>query len=336
MKPSRMYALDGARGFAAFCILLFHVAGARTLAFGHLYIAVDFFFVLSGFVLAPAIARVRDFREAGRFLTSRFVRIFPMFLAIVLFTATYDLVIIVKHWALGEAATSPIILNVPTILFSILMFQIFYSPAIFVDYPVWSLSAEWLANIGVTLIQVFTTKAKFISLTVGAVLIIASGACKSELLNQLGRALWGFSFGLIAFQMRDKYLGYRKFIFTISLLLVPIYFAASNLGYYESLFSVWPFVAWILILAKLNPSTKASKHLSLAGKYSYGFYLWHFPILSLIGFFLNQLNFDSTSTLRLVLEITFTSILSLLATKASLTFIEEPMRRYWGDKSKMV
>lgn len=336
MNQPRMYALDGARGFAAFCILLFHVVGTRINAFSHLYIAVDFFFVLSGFVLAPAVARVRDFTEARRFLVSRFIRIFPMVLAIVLFTATYDFVIIVKHWSLGEPATSPIILSIPTLLISLLMLQIFYLPAIIVDYPVWSLSAEWVANIGVTLVQVLTIKSKYITLAVGAVLIIASAACKSELLNQLGRALWGFSFGLIAFDLHDNYPSNRKFIFPISLLLVPIYFGASNLGEYESLFSVWPFTAWILILAKKDTSKKASKFLSLAGKYSYGFYLWHFPILSSIGFFLNQLKFDSTSTLRFLLEIALTSTLSVLATKASLTFIEEPIRSYWGNKSKMV
>jgi peptidoglycan/LPS O-acetylase OafA/YrhL len=216
------------------------------------------------------------------------------------------------------------------------MFQIFYSPAILVDYPIWSLSAEWAANIGVTLVQVFTTKAKYITLAVGAFLIIASAACRSELFNQLGRALWGFSFGLIAFDLRDKYLRYRKFIFTISLLLVPIYLAASSLGKYESFFSVWTFTAWIFILAKLKISTNISRFLSLAGKYSYGFYLWHFPILSLTGFLLNQYKLDSTSTLRILLEIALTSILSLLATKASLTFIEDPIRRYWSNKSKMV
>ena len=336
MNQPRMYALDGARGFAAFCILLFHVVGTRINVFGHLYIAVDFFFVLSGFVLAPAVARVRDFTEARRFLVTRFIRIFPMVIAIVLFTATYDLVIIVKHWSLGEPTTSPIILSIPTLLISLSMLQIFYSPAILVDYPVWSLSAEWVANIGVTLIQVFTTKAKYISLAVGAALIIASSAFTSELFNQLGRALWGFSFGLIAFDLREQYLNHRKFIFLISLLLVPTYFGASHLGEYESLFSVWPFAAWILILAKLNPSTKASKPLSLTGKYSYGFYLWHCPILSLIGFFLNQVKFNSTSTLRILLEIALTSMMSILATKVSLTFIEEPIRRHWSNKSKMV
>jgi peptidoglycan/LPS O-acetylase OafA/YrhL len=331
-----MYSLDGARGFAAFCILLFHVVGTRINAFSHLYIAVDFFFVLSGFVLAPAVARVKDFTEARRFLVSRFIRIFPMVLAIVLFTATYDLVIIVKHWSVGEPTTSPIILSIPTLLISLSMLQIFYSPAILVDYPVWSLSAEWVANIGVTLIKVLSVKAKYMSLAVGAVLIIASVACKSELLNQLGRALWGFSFGLIAFDLHDNYPSHRKIMIPISLLLAPIYFGASHLGGYESLFSVWPFAAWILILAKLNSSTKTSKFLSLAGKYSYGFYLWHFPILSLIGFFLNQVKFNSTSTLRILLEIALTSMMSILATKVSLTFIEEPIRRHWGNKSKMV
>ena len=336
MKPSRMYALDGARGLAAFSILVFHVAGSSNSIFGNLYIAVDFFFALSGFVLAPAIARVRDFNKAGRFLVSRFIRIFPMVLAIVLFTATYDLIIIVKHWSLGEPTTTPIILSIPTLLISLLMLQIFYSPAILVDYPVWSLSAEWVANIGVTLFQIFSTKAKYLSLAVGAVLIITSAACESELLNQLGRALWGFSFGLIAFDFRDIAPSFRKFTFPTSLLLVPIYFAASNLGKYESLFSVWPITACILTLAKLNPSTKTSKLLSLAGKYSYGFYLWHFPVLSSVGFLLTQLKINSASTLRILLEIALTSILSVLATKVSLTFIEEPIRRYWGNKSKMV
>ncbi len=336
MIQSRMYALDGARGIAAFCILLFHVVGGRIHAFGDLYIAVDFFFVLSGFVLAPAVSRARDINDVGRFLASRFIRIFPMVLAIVLFTATYDLVILVKHWAFGEPTTSPIILSVPTLLVSLLMLQILYSPAILVDYPVWSLSAEWVANILVSLTQIFTIKTKYIALAFAAVLIIASSACKSELLNQLGRALWGFSFGLIAFDFRDKSPSLRNFTFPISLLLVPIYFTASNLGKYESLFSVWPFAAWILILAKLNTSAKTSKFLFLAGKYSYGFYLWHFPILSLIGFFLNQVKFNSTSTLRILLEIALTSMLSILATKLSLTFIEEPIRRYWGNKSRMV
>jgi len=334
MNQSRMYALDGARAVAAFSILLFHVARTRVTAFGSLYIAVDFFFVLSGFVLAPALARVSSIDDAIRFLISRFVRIFPMVLAIVLFTATYDLVIIVKHWVLGEEATSPIILSVSTILVSLLMLQIFYSPAILVDYPVWSLSAEWVANIAVAVIQVFTIRSKYVSLIIGAVLIITSGTYGSDLINQIGRAVWGFSIGLVAFDFRNNFSRFRKYIFLTGLLLVPIYLGAPDLGKYESLFSVVPFTALILILANLNTSEEASKLLAYMGRYSYGFYLWHFPILSAIGFSLNHFKFDPASSVSLALEIVLTSILSVLATKASLTLIEEPIRFYWGKTQK--
>lgn len=336
MNQSRMYALDGARGLAAFCILVFHVVGNRINVFSHLYIAVDFFFVLSGFVLAPTLARVRNSKDAGRFLASRFIRIFPMVLAIVLFTIVYDLVIIAKHWLLEEPATSPIILRIPTLVISLLMLQIFYSPAILVDYPVWSLSAEWVANVVVTLIQVFTIKSKYISLAYGAILIIASAVYELELLNQLGRALWGFSFGLIAFAFRHEYSRYRSYIFLVSLFLVPIYFSISNLGEYQALLSVWPFTACILIFSMLSTPPNISKFFAVIGKYSYGFYLWHFPLLSLTSFALNKFEFDSTSILRASLEISVTSILSILATKVSLSFIEEPIRRYWGVNSKMV
>lgn len=336
MKLSRMYALDGARGFAAFCILIFHIAGNRVHVLANLYIAVDFFFILSGFVLAPTIAKVRNLNEAVSFLNSRFIRIFPMVLAIVLFSSIYDLVIIAKHWFLGEPATSPIILNILTLSISLLMLQIFYSPAVIVDYPVWSLSAEWVTNIVVTLFQVFTIKSKYIVLAISAILICASATYKLELISQLGRALYGFSFGLIAFDFRDQYPKYRRIFYLTSLFLVPVYLTASNLGKYESLFCVWPFTALIIILAKTRSSTKTTKIFSLAGKYSYGFYLWHFPVLSLIGYSLIQFGLDSKSALRITTEIVLTSIFSVLATKASLVLIEEPIRRNWGNKSKMV
>jgi len=257
-----------------------------------------------------------------------------MVLAVVLFTATYDLVIIVKHWTLREEATSPIILSASTILVSILMLQIFYSPAILVDYPVWSLSVEWVANIAAAVIQVFTTRSKYVSLIIGTVLIITSGTYGSDMINQIGRAVWGFSIGLVAFDFRNNFSRFRKYILLTSLLLVPIYLAAPGLGKYESLFSVVPFTALIFILAKLNTSEETSRVLAYMGRYSYGFYLWHFPILSAIGFSLNHFKFDPASSVSLALEIVLTSMLSVLATKASLTLIEEPIRFYWGKTQK--
>lgn len=336
MKQPRMYALDGARGLAAFAILLFHVSGSRIPAFSQLYIAVDFFFVLSGFVLGPSIARVTNLTEARKFLFSRFIRIFPMVLAIICFTCIYDLTVIGKQWFFEEPSTSPIILNIPTLVASALMLQILYKPAVLVNYPIWSLSAEWIVNVAVTLIQVFTSKSRYVSLVIGASLIIVSGIINSELMNQLGRAMWGFSIGLSLFAIRHSFVGKPRTIVFISALLVPVYVVTPQLGIYQSLLSIWPFAACILILSRISASKKISHTLAKLGEYSYGFYLWHFPMLGISDFLLNHIRVDPVSIFRVFLELALTSLLSILATKASLVVFEHPIRRYWRHKSQLI
>jgi len=331
-----MHALDGARGLAAFLILLFHIAGSKIHAFAYLYIAVDFFFILSGFVLASSITRIKNITDARNFLLSRFIRIFPMVLGVIIFTSIYDLLVIVKHEILSQPSSSPIILSFPTLLISFLMLQIFYKPAILVDFPVWSLSAEWMVNITVGLTQAFTPKRRFLFLILGAALIIASGQFESELVNQLGRALWGFSIGLIAFSLLARLSKFRKSLVLISLLLVPVYFLTPKFGWYQCFFSVWPFAAFIVNLSQLNPSRQITKIFSMMGKYSYGFYLWHFPMISLSRIILNHLNIVHISNAGFIPEITLTTILTIIATKITLAFIEEPIRGYWGRIPRMI
>jgi peptidoglycan/LPS O-acetylase OafA/YrhL len=259
-----------------------------------------------------------------------------MVLAIICFTCAYDLTVIVKHWFFEQPSTSPIILNIPTLVASALMLQILYKPAVLVNYPIWSLSAEWIINILVALIQVITRKTRQISLIAGASLIVVSGAYESEMINQLGRALWGFSFGLCAYVIRNSYPKNRSKIIFVSTLLGPVYFITPKLGEYHSLLSVLPFTACILILSQINTPTKISQVFTLSGSYSYGFYLWHFPMLSLSSFLLNEIQVDSVSIARVILELTLTSSLSVLATKISLILFEEPIRRYWRRKSQLI
>jgi peptidoglycan/LPS O-acetylase OafA/YrhL len=175
-----------------------------------------------------------------------------------------------------------------------------------------------------------------LSLIVGASLIIGSGAYDSELANQLGRAMWGFAFGLFAFGTRDTCIEKRSAVIFVSALLVPVYFLTPKLGEYHSLLSILPFAACILLLSQVNTPAKISQLFTLAGQYSYGFYLWHFPMLSLSTFLLNQIQIDPVSISRVILELTLTSSLSILATKASLILFEDPIRRYWQRKSQLI
>lgn len=74
----RFTALDGLRGVAALGVLLYHIAdwSGRRGHFAHGYLAVDFFFCLSGFVLAHAFEQRR--MGFGKYLVARWVRVWPM------------------------------------------------------------------------------------------------------------------------------------------------------------------------------------------------------------------------------------------------------------------
>lgn len=68
-------ALDGLRGLAALGVALFH----WLLSFAG-YLAVDFFLVLSGFILAHRYLHGSDGTGSGRFILARLARLYPMHL----------------------------------------------------------------------------------------------------------------------------------------------------------------------------------------------------------------------------------------------------------------
>jgi peptidoglycan/LPS O-acetylase OafA/YrhL len=74
----RYEALDGLRGVAALGVMLYHVGSwtGRPWLVPHGYLAVDFFFCLSGFVLAHAYGR-REIRWLG-FMRQRLIRLWPL------------------------------------------------------------------------------------------------------------------------------------------------------------------------------------------------------------------------------------------------------------------
>src|SRR5580698_4091966 len=73
--------LDGLRGIAAFTILIFHAAQIFRLSgqLPHAHLAVDFFFVLSGFVVARAYRdKLQTSMSFPDFVAARLRRIYPV------------------------------------------------------------------------------------------------------------------------------------------------------------------------------------------------------------------------------------------------------------------
>jgi peptidoglycan/LPS O-acetylase OafA/YrhL len=80
MTGGRLVGLEGLRGIAALCVLAFHAAMIETgRSHGPAYLAVDFFFMLSGFIMARTYEqRFADGLGAGAFMAARLRRLWPV------------------------------------------------------------------------------------------------------------------------------------------------------------------------------------------------------------------------------------------------------------------
>lgn len=101
----RYEILDGLRGVAAVLVILYHFGeGFATSAvdqmMNHGYLAVDFFFVLSGFVIGYAYDRRWKNKDmtTGRFMLRRIIRLQPMVVLSVVIGAIAYLLQGSVHW----------------------------------------------------------------------------------------------------------------------------------------------------------------------------------------------------------------------------------------------
>src|ERR1039458_3367376 len=82
MERPRFHLLDAMRGIAAILVVLYHIPSIfkHTLDFPNSILAVDFFFCLSGFVIAFSYEqRLRDHLNFRDFMVVRLTRLYPLF-----------------------------------------------------------------------------------------------------------------------------------------------------------------------------------------------------------------------------------------------------------------
>jgi peptidoglycan/LPS O-acetylase OafA/YrhL len=107
---SEIRSLTGLRGVAAAYVVLYHMhlfelcSGAAATVLTHGYLAVDLFFVLSGFVMALTYAELFEGGfSAGRyrdFLVRRIARVYPLYVVV---TLVCYLLNHLRHTAFGGA-----------------------------------------------------------------------------------------------------------------------------------------------------------------------------------------------------------------------------------------
>ena len=154
--------LDGLRGVAALLVLWYHVFEGYAFAAGspiietanHAYLAVDFFFILSGFVIAYAYDdRLGKSMPAGQFFKRRLIRLHPMVVMGAVLGAVTFLIQGSVQWDGTHIATSAVMIALLCAMFFIpalpgCSYEVRGNGEMFpLNGPAWSLFFEYLGNL---------------------------------------------------------------------------------------------------------------------------------------------------------------------------------------------
>lgn len=181
-KP-RYEILDGLRGVAAMLVVAYHLLetyfhGAPNQPINHGYLAVDFFFVLSGFVIGYAYDDRWDRMSTWNFFKRRLIRLHPMVI--------FGTLIGTAMFYFGDCQSFPFINDTPWYMVLLVMvwaFTMIPVPTSMdirgwmetnpLNGPAWSLQWEYLANILYALfIRRFSNKVLGVCVALFAVMTI--------------------------------------------------------------------------------------------------------------------------------------------------------------------
>ncbi len=287
--------LDGLRGLAAILVVIFHLFEAlypvpANHPMHHGYLAVDFFFLLSGFVIGYAYDDRWEKMTVWQFFKIRLVRLHPMVLMGAVIGA-------IGFW-FDPFTTGHQPLNLLQLI-GIMLISMTLLPGPDIrswgethplNGPFWSLLQEYIGNI---LYALFIRKAGKISLWLivlaSAGLLVWVATRRGDLATGWGydtiwiatvRMLFPFFAGLLLF--RSKKILRLPFAFPLCALLLIIVFFLPTFRYnglYESasIIIVFPLIVAIGAGGKLN--TSWARICKLSGDISYPLYITHYPFI---------------------------------------------------------
>jgi peptidoglycan/LPS O-acetylase OafA/YrhL len=285
----RFETLDGLRGIAAIGVMLMHLTFFGLSVAPNGYLAVDFFFVLSGYVMSHAYTQRLEYMSFYRFVQLRLIRLLPLSLMGLLIGTCYFL---------ARACFLPDSLyKVPDILGGA-AFNAFLIPKPWIsapptdtifptDPPLWSLSLEVLLNF-VWAAFLFKARQK----TLAIILLIAGagvvayclyngtanlGALWSTYLGGLSRATFGFLLGVLLWRNRlapGKANRYAE----LSALMLVLIILSPDVGPILEIPVILLVVPVVVFIATRADHTIERPFFRIVGSISYPLYVVHLPI----------------------------------------------------------
>ena len=349
--------LDGLRGVAAVMVVAFHIFEAHSTTpldhiINHGYLAVDFFFVLSGFVVGYAYDDRWGKMNLRGFLLRRLIRLHPMVILGSVIGA------IAFYFGGGEAF--PLVASTPVWKMLVVMLVGFTMVPLLPSmdirgwqemYPLngaaWSLLFEYFANLLYALVvRHFSRKLLFILVLLSAAAVIHLGLTSHDgdfaggwsvdgtnLHIGFTRLMYPFFGGLLLFRLGKIIRVPHAFWVCSGLILVVL--ALPRLGgeahywingLYESLCIIFIFP---LIVAMGAGGTLGGKYSAgicdFLGRISYPIYITHYSLIYIYTAYVQDRKLSLTQTYPYALLVFFGS---LALAYGCLRFYDEPLRNW--------
>lgn len=282
--PRRYLTLDAMRGIAAVMVVALHYAHV----FGHASLAVDFFFVLSGFVIAHAYEeKLRTRMTFGAFMRRRVERLWPLYLG--------ALAIAFAH-LIWRAATNDPYVALGSVTLQVLAQSVLVpipgppgAPLYPANVPAWSLAFELVANMAYALAARHLTTPRLVAWVgvAGGLLILTAlsqghlygGATSGDWWVGLARVSFSFPLGVLLYRLRGNAVVTSN---AASLALLAALAMLLGLGDSDAasdlLIVMIGAPALVLLGARVEPKGLLTSPFVWMGAVSYAVYVLHVPL----------------------------------------------------------
>jgi peptidoglycan/LPS O-acetylase OafA/YrhL len=348
----RFHFLDALRGIASVLVVYKHAPlYIRFRPVENSYLAVDFFFCLSGFVIAFSYEkRLQETLTLGRFLVARAIRLYPTYLLGIAFGT-------LKFFAFGgrPRITHTLIGPVVALIFlQTLMLpplRVWPSPNLFpLDFPGWSMFFEMLANLSYAwmLRRRLASTGKLVAIILisllviigwllhGRIISVGSLSNRTSLLGVF-RVAFSFLIGVLIFRLfrrqgtphwtarRSGLVALAAALLMIFLLIGPLTAMRTRMFTLICVATVFPCIVYVGARCRL--SAVWHRPCTFLGELSYPLYLLHVPCMALLSvpWVMQQTNrHPGMQSAEVPVVILIASAVSVLASK----YYDVPVRKY--------
>ena len=317
---------------------------------------VDFFFVLSGFIIATKYEGIQSNQDFFTYLKKRLIRLYPLLLYT---TTVYLCVQLVANFlfpsmvASNESLLTLLIAYIDTMTFqnSTLVFNSLYTSNVGnmgMNFPSWSISAEMIIYILFGWIILISSKNKMNRNWIFGIILFSAVAFSVYKKRFYFTDDFGYIRGIISFMLgyfvwyisskTNKWDARLEWLFPVLLIAVFYYLNKYSGGEKEMLaLTTTPllFALSILIINKsdgLLSSFLSIKPLQFLGKLSYSIYLNHILIITIVPHFMFKIVGVNKTPIRQIWVLLFTFSVLIIYSFLTYLFIEKRI----GEKLKSI